>query len=26
LWLERDCKETPEDMAKLLYKEYMNRT
>lgn len=26
LWLERDCQESPEDMAKLLYKEYSNRT
>lgn len=26
LWLERDCKETPEQMAKLLLKEYTNRT
>lgn len=25
LWLERDCKETPEQMAKLLLKEYTNR-
>jgi len=25
LWLERDCKETPEQMAKILYKEYTNR-
>ncbi|MBQ7351472.1 MAG: TetR/AcrR family transcriptional regulator [Clostridia bacterium] len=26
LWLERDCKESPEQMAKLLLKEYSNRT
>ena len=26
LWLERDCKETPEDMANILYKEYTNRS
>ena len=26
LWLERDCKESPEKMAQLLYKEYSNRT
>lgn len=26
LWLERDCKESPESMAQLLYKEYSNRT
>ena len=26
LWLERDCKESPEDMALLLYREYTNRT
>ena len=26
LWLERDCLETPEQMAKLLLKEYHNRT
>lgn len=26
LWLERDCKESPEQMAKLLKKEYSNRT
>ena len=26
LWLEYDCKETPEQMAKLLLKEYANRT
>jgi len=26
LWLERDCKESPEEMAQLLYKEYSNRT
>lgn len=25
LWLERDCKESPEDMAKLLISEYTNR-
>ena len=25
LWLERDCKETPEQMAKILLKEYTNR-
>ena len=25
LWLERDCKESPEEMAKLLIKEYGNR-
>ena len=25
LWLERDCKESPEDMAKLLLDEYKNR-
>lgn len=25
LWLERDCQESPEDMAKLLLKEYTNR-
>ena len=25
LWLERDCKETPEEMAKLLLDEYKNR-
>ena len=26
LWLERDCKETPEQMAKLLISEYGNRS
>ena len=26
LWLERDCKETPEQMAALLKKEYTNRS
>ena len=26
LWLDRDCQETPEQMAKLLLKEYTNRT
>ena len=26
LWLERDCKESPEQMAKLLKKEYTNRS
>lgn len=26
LWLENDCKETPEQMAKLLLNEYTNRT
>lgn len=26
LWLEYDCKETPEQMAKLLLEEYTNRT
>lgn len=26
IWLERDCKETPEEMAFLLLKEYSNRT
>ena len=26
MWLERDCKETPEQMAELLYEEYSNRT
>ena len=26
LWLDRDCRETPEQMAKLLLKEYTNRT
>ena len=26
IWLERDCKESPEQMAQLLYKEYSNRT
>ena len=26
LWLERDCKETPEQMAKLLLNEYKNRS
>ncbi|MBR6779051.1 MAG: TetR/AcrR family transcriptional regulator [Clostridia bacterium] len=25
LWLQRDCKETPEQMARLLLKEYSNR-
>ena len=25
LWLERDCKETPEQMASLLLEEYKNR-
>ncbi|MBR4419063.1 MAG: TetR/AcrR family transcriptional regulator [Clostridia bacterium] len=25
IWLERECKETPEDMAKLLLDEYQNR-
>lgn len=25
IWLERDCKETPEEMAKLLLEEYKNR-
>ena len=25
LWLERDCAETPEHMAKILYNEYTNR-
>jgi len=25
LWVERGCKETPEDMAKLLLDEYKNR-
>ncbi len=25
IWLERDCKETPEQVAKLLIKEYSNR-
>ena len=25
LWLERDCQESPEDMAKLLLDEYKNR-
>ena len=26
MWLERDCKETPEEMALILYKEYSNRS
>ena len=26
IWLERDCKETPEEMAMLLLKEYTNRS
>ena len=26
LWLERDCKESPEHMAELIYKEYTNRS
>lgn len=26
LWLNRDCKETPEEMAYILYKEYTNRS
>lgn len=26
IWLERDCNESPEEMALLLYKEYSNRT
>lgn len=26
IWLERDCKESPEEMAYLLLKEYSNRT
>ena len=26
LWLERDCKESPEEMAFILYKEYTNRS
>ena len=25
IWLERDCKETPEEMAMILFKEYTNR-
>jgi len=25
LWLERDCQETPEQMAKLLLEEYTDR-
>ena len=25
LWLEQDCRETPEQMAKILYNEYYNR-
>ena len=26
IWLDRGCKESPEEMAQLLYKEYSNRT
>ena len=25
LWLERDCKETPKQMAEIIYREYTNR-